>query len=292
MVEHKSLGYRLFNVLNYSLFTVLGFVCLVPFLIVLGSSFESEDRLRETGFALIPQQFTAFSYETVFQLNSVMRAFLVSASVTVIGTLSALLVTGLLAYPLSQREMKFRGIILGYVLVTMLFSGGLVPWYILIAKYLHLKDTLWVLIVPYLVNPFNMFVLKSFFETIPREIIESGRIDGASHFRTFLSLVIPLSTPGLATIALFYALNYWNDWWLSLNFIESDKLMPVQLLLKKMISNLTFISSQVDTSKFIQVPSNGVQMATTIISIGPIFLVYPYIQKYFVQGLTIGSIKG
>lgn len=292
MVEHKSLGYRAFNACNYLIFTILGFVCLVPFLIVLGSSFESEARLRDVGYALVPQQFTLYSYETVFALNSVMRSFLVSASVTVIGTVAALLATGLLAYPLAQREMKYRGALLGFVLVTMLFSGGLVPWYILITKYLHLKDTLWVMIVPYLVNPFNMFVLKSFFETIPREIAESARIDGAGHFKTFWNIVVPLSTPGLATIGLFYALAYWNDWWLSLNFIESDKLMPVQLLLKKMISNLTFISSQVDTSKFVQVPSNGVQMATTIISIGPIFLVYPYIQKYFVRGLTIGSIKG
>ncbi|RKP48918.1 carbohydrate ABC transporter permease [Cohnella endophytica] len=292
MVEHKSVSYRLFNSINYLFFSVIGIACLVPFLIVLGSSFEAEQNLKEAGFALIPKQFTLYSYETVFQLNSVMQSFLVSVTVTVIGTLSALLVTSLLAYPLSQREMKFRSLILGYVLITMLFSGGLVPWYILITKYLHLKDTLWVLIVPYLVNPFNMFVLKSFFETIPREIVESARIDGAGHFRSFLNIVIPLSTPGLATIGLFYALAYWNDWWLSLNFIESDKLMPVQLLLKKMISNLTYISSQVDTSKFIQVPANGVQMATTIISIGPIFLVYPYIQKYFVKGLTIGSVKG
>ncbi|MFC5532602.1 carbohydrate ABC transporter permease [Cohnella yongneupensis] len=292
MVEHKSLGFRIFNAFNYALFTVFGIVCLIPFLIVLGSSFESEDRLKDVGFALIPKHFTFFSYETVFQLNSVMRSFFVSTTVTVLGTIFALIVTSLLAYPLAQREMKFRGVILGYVLVTMLFSGGLVPWYILITKYLHLKDTLWVLIVPYLVNPFNMFVLKSFFETIPREITESARIDGASHFRAFLNIVVPLSTPGLATIGLFYALSYWNDWWLSLNFIESDKLMPVQLLLKKMISNLTFISSQIDTSKFIQVPANGVQMATTMVSIGPIFLVYPYIQKFFVKGLTIGSIKG
>ncbi|MFD0671145.1 carbohydrate ABC transporter permease [Cohnella sp. GCM10027633] len=292
MVEHKSLGYRAFNACNYVLFVLLGIVCLVPFLIVLGSSFESETRLRDVGYALIPKEFTLYSYETVFALNSVMRSFAVSATVTVLGTLAALLVTSFLAYPLAQREMKFRGVILGYVLVTMLFSGGLVPWYILITKYLHLKDTLWVLIVPYLVNPFNMFVLKSFFDTIPREITESARIDGASQYKTFWNIVVPLSTPGLATIGLFYALSYWNDWWLSLNFIESDKLMPVQLLLKKMISNLTFISSQVDTSKFVQVPSNGVQMATTIISIGPIFLVYPYIQKYFVKGLTIGSVKG
>ncbi|MCD9026152.1 carbohydrate ABC transporter permease [Cohnella silvisoli] len=292
MVEHKSVSYRLFNSINYLFFSVIGIACLVPFLIVLGSSFEAEQNLKEAGFALIPKHFTLYSYETVFQLNSVMQSFLVSVTVTVIGTLSALLVTSLLAYPLSQREMKFRSLILGYVLITMLFSGGLVPWYILITKYLLLKDTLWVLIVPYLVNPFNMFVLKSFFETIPREIVESARIDGAGHFRSFLNIVIPLSTPGLATIGLFYALAYWNDWWLSLNFIESDKLMPVQLLLKKMISNLTYISSQIDTSKFIQVPANGVQMATTIISIGPIFLVYPYIQKYFVKGLTIGSVKG
>ncbi|MBB6669450.1 carbohydrate ABC transporter permease [Cohnella nanjingensis] len=292
MIEHKTAGYRLFQTFNYLFFASIGVCCLVPFLIVLGSSFESESVLRDQGFSLIPSQFTTFSYETVFRLNAITQSFLVSAAVTVIGTLAALFVTGLLAYPLAQREMKFRGAILGYVLVTMLFSGGLVPWYILITKYLHLKDTLWVLILPYLVNPFNMFVLKSFFETLPREIIESARIDGASHMRIFRSIVIPLSAPGLATIALFYALSYWNDWWLSLNFIESDRLVPVQLLLKKMISNLTFISSQVDTSQFIQVPSNGVQMATTIISIGPIILVYPYVQRYFVKGLTIGSVKG
>ncbi|QHW32753.1 carbohydrate ABC transporter permease [Paenibacillus rhizovicinus] len=292
MVEHKTFGFRLFNVINYFFFSVLGVICLVPFLIVLGSSFESEPNLKANGFALIPKHFTVFAYQTVFQLNAVMQSFLVSITVTVLGTLMALLVTSLLAYPLAQREMRFRGAILGFVLLTMLFSGGLVPWYILITKYLHLKDTLWVLIVPYLVNPFNMFVLKSFFETIPKEIVESARMDGAGYLRTFTSIIIPLSTPGLATIGLFYALNYWNDWWLSLNFIESDHLVPVQLLLKKMISNLTFISSQVDTSKFIQVPANGVQMATTIISIGPIILVYPYIQRYFVKGLTIGSIKG
>jgi len=292
MVEYKSLGFRLFNMFNYLLFGAAGAVCLVPFLIVLGSSFETEQVLKDRGFSLIPQHFTLYAYRTVFELHTVVQSFAVSITITVLGTLSALLFTALLAYPLAQKEMKFRGWILGYVLLTMLFSGGLVPWYILISKYLQLKDTLWVLILPYLVNPFNMFVLKSFFETIPREITESARIDGAGHLRTFLTIVAPLATPGLATIALFYALGYWNDWWLSLNFIESDRLVPVQLLLKKMISNLTFISSQVDTSKFIQVPANGVQMATTIISIGPIVLVYPYIQKYFVKGLTIGSIKG
>ncbi|MBB6733459.1 carbohydrate ABC transporter permease [Cohnella zeiphila] len=292
MIEHKTAGYRLFQAFNYLFFVLLGLICLIPFLIVLGSSFESESVLRERGFSLVPSHFTLLSYRTVFELNTITQSFLVSAAVTVIGTFAALLVTGLLAYPLTQKEMKLRGLILGYVLVTMLFSGGLVPWYILITKYLHLQDTLWVMIVPYLVNPFNLFVLKSFFETLPKEIIESARIDGAGHLRIFLGIVVPLSTPGLATIGLFYALTYWNDWWLSLNFIQSDRLMPVQLLLKKMISNLTFISSQVDTSHFIQVPSNGVQMATTIVSIGPIFLVYPYIQKYFVKGLTIGSVKG
>lgn len=292
MLEHRTFGFRLFNAANHLFFCLLGVICLVPFLIVLGSSFESEQVLKDTGFSLIPQHFTLYAYETVFQLNTVVQSFIVSIGVTIIGTLSALLVSSLLAYPLAQKEMRFRGVLMGYVLLTMLFSGGIVPWYILISKYLHLKDTFWVLIVPYLVNPFNMIVLKSFFETIPREITESARIDGAGHLKAFLSIVVPLSTPGLATIGLFYALGYWNDWWLSLNFIESDRLVPVQLLLKKMISNLTFISSQVDTSKFIQVPANGVQMATTIVSIGPIIVAYPYIQKYFVKGLTIGSIKG
>jgi len=292
MVEHKTFGFRLFNAANYALFALLGIVCLVPFLIVLGSSFETEQVLKDNGFSLIPQQFTLYAYSTVFQLNTVVQSFLVSISVTLIGTLMAITVTALLAYPLAQKEMKGRGALLAFVLLTMLFNGGIVPWYILISKYLQLKDTLWVLILPYLVNPFNMFVLKSFFETIPKEIGESARIDGAGHLRTFLSIVAPLSMPGLATISLFYALGYWNDWWLSLNFIESDRLVPVQLLLKKMISNLTFISSQIDTSKFIQVPANGVQMATTIISIGPIIAAYPYIQRYFVKGLTIGGIKG
>jgi putative aldouronate transport system permease protein len=292
MVESKTWGYRLFNIINTIILSVLGLLCLLPFVMVLGSSFESEANLLKNGFALIPKHFTLYSYQTVFQLNRVMQSFLVSITVTVLGTFLAMLVTGLLAYPLTQSDMKYRKAILAYVLVTLLFSGGIVPWYILITKYLHLKDTLWVLIVPYLVNPFNMFVLKSFFETIPKEINDSARIDGANHLQIFSRIIIPLSTPGLATISLFYAFAYWNDWWLSLNFIESEKLMPVQLLLKKMISNLTFISSQVDTSQFIQVPANGVQMAITIISIGPIILVYPYIQKYFVKGLTIGSIKG
>jgi len=292
MVEQNSYLFRIFNVINYCFFILLGIICLVPFLIVLGSSFESEQVLKDVGFSLIPKEFSWNAYETVFQLNTVVRSFGVSIVITILGTLAALVVTAMLAYTLAQREMKYRGALLGFVLITMLFSGGIVPWYILISKYLQLRDTLWVLIVPYLVNPFNMFVLKSFFDTIPREITESARMDGAGTFRTFLSIIVPLSTPGLATIALFYALGYWNDWWLSLNFIDSDTLVPVQLLLKKMISNLTFISSQVDTSSFIQVPSNGIQMATTIVSIGPIILAYPFVQRYFVKGLTIGSIKG
>jgi len=292
MIEDRTLGYRMFQICNYLFFTTIALICIVPFVIVLASSFEDESILKVSGFTIFPEQFTWHAYETVFQLNTVTQSFLISISLTVIGTLSALLVTALLAYPLSQSDMKGRQIVLGYVLITMLFSGGLVPWYILITKYLQLQNSFWVLILPYLVNPFNMFVLKSFFETIPREIIESARIDGASQFRIFSSVIIPLSTPGLATIGLFYALTYWNDWWLALNFIQSEDLMPVQLLLKKMISNLAFISSQVDTSQFRTVPANGVQMATTIISIGPIILCYPYIQKYFVKGLTLGGVKG
>ncbi|MGQ9631006.1 MAG: carbohydrate ABC transporter permease [bacterium] len=178
----------------------------------------------------------------------------------------------------------------------MLFNGGLVPWYILIVRYLHLKDTLWVLIVPYLVVPWFVLLLRTFFQQIPISLIESAKIDGASEFRIFFSIIVPLSKPALATIGLFICLRYWNDWWLSLLYIEKENLVPLQYMLYRMMANIQFLTSQLTTTAVDidvgKLPNESARMAMCVLAAGPMLFVFPFFQKYFVKGLTAGALKG
>jgi multiple sugar transport system permease protein/putative aldouronate transport system permease protein len=177
---------------------------------------------------------------------------------------------------------------------TMIFGSGLVGFYILMVNWLHLKDTLWAMILPYVLNPFFAFIFVSFFRELPHEINESATVDGAREFRIFFRIILPISTPVLATISLFYALQYWNDWWLALLFIDDSRLHPLQIMIRQLISNLNVAAyvSGANGSYNVSVPSNVVQLATVCLTIGPIVFVYPFVQRYFVQGLTVGAVKG
>jgi putative aldouronate transport system permease protein len=240
------------------------------------------------------------SYNFVFfHSDQVIRAYVLTILVTAVGSVSSLLVIALLAYPLSRRDFKFRKFFTFFVFFTMLFSGGFVPWYIVCVQLLHLRDTILALILPYLVNAWYVIIMKTFYTlTIPESILESARIDGAGEFKTFFTIVIPLAVPALATIGLFRILTYWNDWWLPLTLINNEKLYNLQYLMYRVELNVQFLKSAMTkmgssaAREVLEIPSESARMAMCIISIGPIILAYPFLQKYFVKGLTIGAVKG
>ncbi|WP_235550753.1 carbohydrate ABC transporter permease [Paenibacillus sp. Soil787] len=279
------------------MFIVYSLMCLIPVILVLSISFTDEKSLMRDGYHLIPKVFSTFGYQYVFTgTNSILNAYKVTIFVTLVGAFLHLLVTSLMSYALSRSEMRYRNQISFLVFFTILFNGGLAPYYILITRYLHLKDTLFVLIVTALVSPVNVLIMRNFFLQVPSSIIESARIDGSGEFRTFFQIVLPVSTPVLATIGLFTSVGYWNDWFTCSLFIENPKLYNLQYLLQALMSNIAYLTSNENAIKSFQkmmetLPSESARMATCILSIGPIILAYPILQKYFVKGLTLGAVK-
>ncbi|GGF90291.1 ABC transporter permease [Paenibacillus albidus] len=284
------------SIIGYVTLTVLAIFCIVPFLLVVSASLSEESSIIEKGFQLIPSTFSTEAYSLLFKYPAdMLRAYGVTISVTLIGTVLGLFLTSMTAYVLSRSDFKWRSRFSFYFFFTTLFSGGLVPSYLLIINFLHLKDTLMVLILPMLMNVFYIIVMKSFMSSIPDAITESAKIDGAGDFRIFLQLIVPLSKPALATIGLFIALGYWNDWYNALLYISKSELMPLQYYLYKMLGNMDGMRKAMMASGVVvnsNLPTESLKMAMTIVATGPILLAYPFIQKYFVQGLTIGAVKG
>lgn len=270
--------------------------CIFPFLYVLGSSFEKETMITQHGFTVIPKQFTTEAYTQLFKDNTVFHAYLTTISTTVIGTLLAMLITIMMAYPLSLKKLKFRNVGTFFVYFTMLFGGGLVPTYILIAKYLNLKDSFWVLILPVMFSGWNMFLMRNFFAGIPIELSESAKIDGANDFITLFKIILPVSKPGIATISMFYALGFWNQWYNAMLYLSSNsrKYFPLQYLIMDLTRSADALKLMAATTgiSLVNLPQNSLKMAMTIVTIGPVILIYPFAQKYFTSGLTVGSIKG
>ena len=286
------------NIILNIFFILLSFVCVFPLLLTIGISVADESAIVEHGYQLIPAKFSADSYEYIWQAKAtIFRAYGVTIFVTVIGTILSTIVLAFYAYAISRKDFKYRKAFTFYIFFTMLFSGGVVAWYMVITTILHLKNTIWVLIFPYVMNAWNIIVLRSFFtSSIPDEMIEAAKLDGAGEFKIFFSLVMPLSLPGLATIALFQTLTYWNDWNLSLYFITKQELYSLQFLLQNMIANIQKLTENMggmyNVGQGADVPVEGARMALCLVAAGPIIIVYPFFQKYFIQGLTVGSIKG
>ncbi|WP_159883157.1 carbohydrate ABC transporter permease [Paenibacillus puerhi] len=283
-------GEKLLLTVFYTGCALFAIACLVPFLIVLGSSLTDETALLQTGYRILPQPFSLEAYAAIFSTDVIYNAYSVTLFVTIVGTALSLLITSGVSYAVSVKSVKYRNSILFFIWFTMLFSGGLVPWYILITKYLHLSNSVWVMILPALVNPWFMFLLRNFFMTIPDSLAESAKIDGANDIYILFRIVLPLSLPALATISLFYALDYWNEWFKAILFIDDPAKYPLQSLIIRIISSMNF-TNQLYTGA-VSIPSYTIRMATVIMTIGPIVLLYPFIQKYFVQGLTVGAVKG
>lgn len=274
--------------------------CILPLIIIVSVSLSDESAITDDGYGIIPRKFTTYAYSFVLREGEVIfNAYFVTILATVVGTALSLIVISMFAYPLSRKSLKYRNFLSMFVFITMLFSGGLVPWYIVCSKFLHITNTYLALILPYAMNVWYVIIMRTFFTTtIPDSIIESAKIDGASEFKIFTSIVLPLSKPGLATVGLFITITYWNDWWLPMILTTDQKFANLQYTLFKMLTNgellikmSAFTNSQT-THLINQIPSESSRMAMCILAVGPIILAYPFFQKYFVKGLTVGAIKG
>jgi len=279
------------------IFIFLSLCCLIPFLLVLSVSLSSENAVIREGYRLIPTKFSLAAYRLLMRdISQIGRSYGVTIIVTIVGTLGSLMLTALYAYPLYRKDFPFRRFFSMFLFITMLFNGGLVPFYILYTQYLRLKDSILALIIPYLLNPFYAIVMRTFFSTtIPESLIESAKIDGAKEIYILRKIVFPLSLPVFATIGLFTTLVYWNDWFLSLIFISKSSNITIQYYMYKIIMNLQFLLSNPSISGTMakaEIPGETARMAMAIIGIGPIVLAYPFFQRYFIKGLTIGAIKG
>jgi putative aldouronate transport system permease protein len=267
-------------------------VCLIPMVLIVSISLSSERAVAINGFSLLPQEFTTYAYEYVLKVPAqLLRAYGVTALITVVGTSVGLLTASMLAYVISRRDFALRGPLSFYVFFTMLFSGGLIPTYILVTRYLHLKDNLLALILPYLVVPYLVLILRTYFSQLPHEIMEAATMDGAGEWRTFFQIVVPLSTPSLATVGLFYLLMYWNDWFLALLYIDNQNLVPLQYLLYKLMANIAFLASNPQTTG-VSIPIQPARMSMAVLAAGPAVFAFLLVQRYFVRGIVIGSLKG
>ena len=289
----KSIGLRVFHVINVVYLSLLAITMMAPFLLVLGTSLSSEKMIIVDGYTLWPREFSVDAYRYIIEGGSIFRAYGVSIFVTTVGTLIAVVITAMAGYAISRKSLKYRNFFALLFYFTMLFNGGIVPWYITVNN-LGLRNSIWVLILPICFSPFLMLLIRNFFQTLPDAIIESVKLDGAGEMRIFTQIILPISLPGIATITLFYMLAFWNDWWLALCFIDKEALFPLQYLLRKVLSSTLYASMGGMQSKMNvgTAPTETAKTATSILTIGPIILVYPFIQKYFIKGITIGAVKG
>ena len=278
----------------YLFLLVFSVFCAVPMLLIVMVSVTDEASIIKFGYSLIPAEFSVEAYKIVFRRgSSVLRSYTVTTFVTVTGTLLAVSITAMAAYTLANKHVKYRNGMAMFVFITMLFHSGLVPWYVM-CRNLGLTDNVLALVIPSLLfNPFNLFLVRNFMKGIPDSLMDSAKIDGASDFRIAFAIFFPLSTPVLAAVSLFYALGYWNDWFNAIMLVDDKRLYPLQYLLLKLRELQTLAELQMaGMGSDFTVPGESLKMATAIVTIGPIVFFYPFLQRYFVKGLIIGSIKG
>ncbi|QJD86837.1 carbohydrate ABC transporter permease [Cohnella herbarum] len=289
-----TLRKKLPKMLIHLVLILFGIACIIPLISIISVSLSDETTILQEGYSFFPQGFNLSAYAYVlYKPAQLLNALKVSLLVSAIGTIISVLISAGISYVLSREDYKYKNSLSFYVFFTMLFNGGLVPTYILISNYLHLKNTIWVLILPYLAIPWFILILRTFMQKIPHTIIESCMIDGASELRIFIQMILPLAKPGLATVGLFTILQYWNDWWLSLMYIDKESLVPLQYMLYRMINNIEFLTRTASIMPGMNtVPAETARMAMAILAAGPMLLVFPFFQKYFVKGLTVGAVKG
>jgi putative aldouronate transport system permease protein len=291
---------RTFKIILHTVLMLLAAFCLVPFLLLFSSSFSSEASLMKYGYSFFPREVSFAAYNYLFgSSSSIVRSYGITILVTVIGTTVNLVLTVLLAYPLSRKDLPYRNVFAFIIFFTMLFNGGLVPTYIMYTQLFHIKNTLFALIVPqFMLSAFYVIMMRTYFTTnIPMEIIEAAKIDGAHEYRILGQVVLPMSMPILATVGLMVGLMYWNAWTNGLYYLTDPKLFSIHNVLNRMLRDAQFLSTMGSNSGQLStaiknLPSTSLKMAVAVIGALPILVVYPFFQRFFVKGITVGAVKG
>lgn len=295
MVQHD----RLQQIFMHLFMIILVILCVAPFLLMIMASFTDEDTLLREGYSFFPRKLSLETYGYLWRsIGTIGRGYLMTILVTIFGTTTSIIITVLFAYPLSRRDLPFRGILSFILFFTMLFNGGIVPTYMMYANTLHIKDTVWALIVPnLLMNAFYVIMMRTFFSSsIPESLIEAAKLDGSSEFGLLAKVVVPLSKPMIVTLVLMVGLGYWNDWLNGMYYVSDQSLFTIQLILNNMINNIQFLSR--NASLFgadvaaVRMPAVGIRMAIAVVAVLPVMVIYPFLQKYFVKGIVVGGVKG
>jgi len=286
---HNTKAGRVFDVFNHLILLLIGLSTFLPFVYVIAGSFATEAELASRPFFLIPKEITLNAYNYIFSTPTFVRSIGVSVLITALGTIVSLALTLSMAYPLSQKYLVGRNVFLNLVIFTMVFSGGMIPTYVVVRN-LQLLDSIWALILPVAINPFNLIIIKSFFENMPVELEEAAKIDGCSDIGVFWRIILPLSKPVIATFTLFYAVAYWNDYFNALLYISDSAKWPIQLLLQQimMVANVDF--GELDM--LVEPPEESLKLAVVVVASLPIMVFYPFLQKHFAKGVMLGSVKG
>ncbi len=280
---------------GYIVASLYALACIFPFLVILGSSFSSESYLNLHGVQLIPGEFSTEAYRAVMKSGLIWRSYVVTILLTLIGTTIGLSIIAMTGYALQRKDFPFRNGISFYIYFTSLFSAGLAPYYLIMTQVYKLKDSYLAVLIPLLMSPWLVILMKNFVKSIPHEITESGKIDGAGDMKIFTDLILPMLKPALATIGLFLALGYWNEWYQSSLFLSSRvDVKPLQYMLYETVNKTDALKNTVAGQYVVitDIPSNTVKMATAMLATGPIVLLYPFVQKYFISGITVGAVKG
>jgi putative aldouronate transport system permease protein len=286
---------RVFYIISYTLITLVTVICLIPFILLISGSFTSDHAIRFYGYSFIPKEFSLEAYNLVFHYpQRIIRAYGVSIFITAAGTLVGLFILTMTAYVISRKSFKYRNKISFFFYFTTLFNGGMVSTYVFYIRYLHLKDSYLALILPGLFNVFYLLIMRSFITAVPPALIESAKIDGAGEFKIFMRIILPIIPSALATIGLFKALGYWNDWYNAMLYMNTSSKYPLQYMLYDMLAKAQAFA-QIASQSGIQMasmPTESLKLAMAAVATGPIILLYPFVQKYFIKGVTIGSVKG
>ena len=281
----------------YAVLVTFCLLCVIPIITVISISFSSDLEIAKTGYGFLPKGFTLDAYQFVFKdAVAILRSYAVTITVTVIGLVLGLLLNAMIAYVLSRQDYKFNKQLTVFLIIPMVLSGGLVPSYIWNTQYLHLKNTIWVMILPLLITPWFIVLLRTFFRQIPTSLIEAATVDGAGELTIFVRVILPLAKPALATVGMFITLNYWNDWFQPLMYIDERELYNLQYRLyimmrdvQEMIRNSAVSGMGISIA---DMPTESMRMAMCVVAAGPMLVVFPFFQKYFVKGLTVGGVKG
>ena len=293
--QNATLGSRIFDVMNYLIVTLIALTTLFPFIYIISASFATEYEITTRPMFIIPQDVTLNAYKFIFSSNKILQGFRNSIFITVCGTAINLFFTVTMAYALSKKRLRGRNFFLNMVIISMFFSGGMIPGYIIIANVLNLKNTFWAVLLPGAISSYNLMIVKNFFQGIPQELEESAAIDGSTDIGILWKIVLPLSLPVLATFGLFYAVGHWNAYFGAIIYMTGAKeKWPLQVLLRELIILANGSAGDITNMdpEFIQPPEQSVKMAVIVVSTVPIMCVYPFLQKYFVKGVMVGALKG